>query len=584
MLQKAKFIPVTILFLVLLPLAVKADYLGQKINFFVESSYDLNKREQVSATLQRITPQLYFYFDDSWWNSLESQKKLDIDKVIDSLSSEFQSKIYPTLTSTFGFEWKPGIDKDERITVLLHPMIKEGGGYFQSGNEYPRLQVPRSNEREMLYLNADYVTDPLFKSFLSHEFLHLITFSQKEKIQGTVEEVWLNEARAEYASTLLGYDDQYQGSNLQRRVNIFLEEPTDSITEWKNEKADYGALNLFTQYLVDHYGVKILTDSLKSKETGIKSLNEALVKNGFSENFSQIFVDWTIAVVVNDCDLAPLDSEHLTGVGEKYCYLNKNLNNLRITPMVNFLPVIGESTLSVSSDTKDWAGNWYRFVGGKGSLKLTFTGSSWVKFKVPYLIRDIQGNYKVNFITLNENQKGEISILDFGTENIFLTIIPSVQNKISGFSSDEPSYSFFWSASVIKNTQEEKEKAELELVKKLQEQVVSLQKQIAEVQAKINAILASRGQKITCSTFERDLYFGMRNNPEVQCLQEFLKSQGSEIYPEGLVTGNFLNATQSAVIRFQEKYKEEILVPLSLNAGTGYVGLKTRAKINQLLP
>ena len=571
--QKAKLIPVTILFLVLLPLAVKADSLGQKVNFFVESSYDLNKRDQIPATLQRITPQLYFYFDDSWWNSLESQKKQDIDKIIDSLASEFQSKIYPTLTSTFGSEWKPGIDKDERITVLLHPMIKEGGGYFQSGNEYPRLQVPRSNEREMLYLNADYVTDPLFKSFLSHEFLHLITFSQKEKIQGAVEEVWLNEARAEYVSTLLGYDDNFQGSNLQRRVNIFLENPSDSITEWKNEKADYGVLNLFTQYLVDHYGVKILVDSLHSKSIGIPSLNEALKKNGFSEDLSQIFVDWTIAVVVNDCSL-----------GEKYCYLNKNLTNLRITPTVNFLPIIGESTLSVSSDTKDWAGNWYRFVGGKGSLKLTFTGSSWVKFKVPYLIRDIHGNYKVNFITLDENQKGEISILDFGTENIFLTIIPSVQNKIFGFSDDEPSYSFFWTASVMKNTEEEKEKAEAELVQKLQDQVVSLQKQITEVQAKINAILASRGQKIACSKFEKDLYFGMRNNPEVQCLQGFLKSQGSEIYPEGLITGNFLNATQSAVIRFQEKYKEEILVPLGLNTGTGYVSLKTRAKINQLLP
>ena len=75
----------------------------------------------------------------------------------------------------------------------------------------------------------------------------------------------------------------------------------------------------------------------------------------------------------------------------------------------------------------------------------------------------------------------------------------------------------------------------------------------------------------------------MRNNFEVRCLQEFLKSQGPEIYPEGLVTGNFLSLTKAAVTRFQEKYKAEILAPLGLEKGTGFVGSKTRTKINQLL-
>ncbi len=567
--SKILFVGIIIL---VVPFFARADYLGQNVNFFIESSYDLNKREQVSATLQKITTQLNFYVDDNWWQSLDYQKKQDIEKALDSLASEFQSKIYPILTSSFGSEWKPGIDKDERITVLLHPMIEDGGGYFKSGDEYYRLQVPKSNEREMIYLNANYVSSPLFKGFLAHEFMHLINFNQKEKIQGVEEEIWLNEARAEYVSTFLGYDDEYRGSNLQRRVNIFLEKPTDSITEWQNKKADYGALNIFVQYLVDHYGKEILIDSLHSKLIGIPSLNEALKKNGFSENFSQIFVDWTIAVVVNDCSL-----------GEEYCYLNQNLNNLRLTPMVNFLPMTGESTLSVSTDTKDWAGNWYRFVGGKGFLKLNFVGSSWVNFKIPYLIKDIQGNYSISFINLDENQKGEISVPDFGTENIFLTIIPSVQNKTSGFLDNEPSYSFFWSASVSKNKEEEKKEEGTELIGKLLVQIEELKKQIAQVQAKINAILASRGQKITCSRFERDLYFGMINSAEVICLQQFLKSQGAEIYPESLITGNFLNLTQVAVIRFQEKYTSEILAPLGLEKGTGYVGSATRGKINELL-
>ncbi len=38
-----------------------------------------------------------------------------------------------------------------------------------------------------------------------------------------------------------------------------------------------------------------------------------------------------------------------------------------------------------------------------------------------------------------------------------------------------------------------------------------------------------------------------------------------------------------AVIRFQEKYASEILAPLGLQKGTGYVGYATRTKVNQIL-
>ena len=39
--------------------------------------------------------------------------------------------------------------------------------------------------------------------------------------------------------------------------------------------------------MVDHYGIAVLRDSLYSSETGIASLNYALRKNGFQEDFSR---------------------------------------------------------------------------------------------------------------------------------------------------------------------------------------------------------------------------------------------------------------------------------------------------------
>ena len=579
-----KLIFVGIIFLTL-PSFSSADSFNQQTDFFIDPDYDLNQREEISAILQRITPNAYFYIDKDWWESLDEDARSKTENSLTSLEEEFKNKIYPTLTSTYGSEWKPGIDKNERITILIHSMIEGAGGYFRNIDGYPRIQAPTSNKREMVYLNADYITDHLAKSFLAHEFTHLITFNQKEKIWGVEEEIWLNEARAEYAPTLVGYDSEYERSNLEKRVRIFLENPSDSLTEWLGQEADYGSLNLFTQYLVEQYGVEILADSLKSDNVGIKSLNYALEKNGFKEDFSQIFTDWTVAVSANDCSL-----------GEKYCYKNKNLKNLRITPSINFLPLIGKSTLGVNQTTKNWSGNWFKFIGGKGTLRVEFIGNPENLFKVPYLSMGISGEYSLDFFQLDEYQRGEILVPKFWTEVSSVTIIPTIQSKTSGFLSPEPAFPFFWEASTKVEIEEAKEETNSKYLEKPISQMAKeeILAKISEIEALLNQLReqfaqiegdeakASSSPFACARVFDRDLYYGMRNDAEVRCLQKFLKTQGETIYPEGLITGNFLTLTQTAVIRFQEKYASEILAPLGLNNGTGYVGAATRNKINQI--
>ena len=538
-------------------------------SFYIDSSYDLYGRKEIEAALIRTTGNLYFYVEKAWWDSRSVQEQNDIRIALFDLGEEFKNKIYPVLTSTFGSEAKPGIDKDERITVLIHQMIQDRGGYFNSGDVYFKLQYPKSNEREMVYLNSQYIDKPEAKSFLAHEFVHLITINQKDLLRNVTEEIWLNEARAEYAPTLLGYDDVYKGNNIERRVKDFLTNPSDSLTEWLNRKEDYGVVNLFIQYLVDHYGKKVLVESLQSSKTGIAPINYALEKNGFKKDFSQVFADWTIAVLVNDCNL-----------GERYCYLNKNLKDLRITPTFYYLPRT-ETVLSTYYNTTYWAANWHRFIGGESNLVLEFDGADSVGFEVPYLLCDFKDNCSVGFFSLAVEQKGKITFSEFSTKYSSLTIMPFIKSKISGFNGREDSFSFSWQVSVQKESGAE---GEAELIKQLLAQIEELKRQIAEVQAKINAILPNGNSSYTtCFEIKNNLYFGMRDNQEVSCLQEFLKSQGQDIYPEGLVTGNFLSLTQQAVIRFQERYADEILAPLGLEKGTGYVGQMTRVKLNELL-
>src|SRR5438477_12498789 len=103
----------------------------------------------------------------------------------------------------------------------------------------------------MLYMPIMQIDSPQLKVFLAHEFVHLIVFNQKDRLQGVSEEVWLSEARSDYASTILGYDNTYEGSNLQRRVSDFLGQPNNSLTEWQGTKYDYAVETLFIHYLAD---------------------------------------------------------------------------------------------------------------------------------------------------------------------------------------------------------------------------------------------------------------------------------------------------------------------------------------------
>jgi len=79
--------------------------------------------------------------------------------------------------------------------------------------------------------------------------------------------------------------------------------------------------------------------------------------------------------------------------------------------------------------------------------------------------------------------------------------------------------------------------------------------------------------------FSKYLWYGQKDE-EVKYLQIFLKSQGPEIYPEGLVTGYFKSLTEAALKRFQIKYG---IVASEKAEGAGFCGPKTRDKINEIL-
>jgi len=486
---------------------------SQKEIFFVEKSNDLFQREKVLAKLEKVSKNAYFFVENEWWGNLEEVKREKLRQKLEELAFEFDFRIYPQLTKIFGTEWKPGIDNDDKITIFFHRMRPEISGYFKDANEYLKIYYPDSNEREMIYLNSEILEDEIAKEKLAHEFLHLISFNQKNRILNSEEETFLEEMRAEAAPLILGYS-----KNLEKRLNDFLKNPFDSLTEWEEEKKDYAIASIFSAYLLDYFGPQIFSFS---KNSGILAIEENLRKIGQRENFSDVFRNFALALLFGDCQIT-----------QKSCFLNQSLKKIKIFPQLNFLPKTSESSLTLFGKVKEFSVYAQKIIGGKGKMNFKFEGEKDVDFNIS-LVFCKDSKCEIFF-----PKEKEFVVEDFDKKYDSLTLV--LFSKTKGEHSFSLTFAFG---------------------------------EGFEIKTK---------EKISCSKITKYLKLGMKDS-QVKCLQEFLKSQGKDIYPESLVTGYFGNLTEKAVKRFQKKYSKEILEPLGLKEATGFVGKKTLEKINQIL-
>lgn len=99
--------------------------------------------------------------------------------------------------------------------------------------------------------------------------------------------------------------------------------------------------------------------------------------------------------------------------------------------------------------------------------------------------------------------------------------------------------------------------------------------------------IRAHAQSSAPSPFTTNLALGS-SGAQVVALQQILNRDPATRVADagpgspGNETGYFGALTQSAVMRFQEKYASEVLTPAGLARGSGYVGLYTRAKLNAL--
>jgi len=128
----------------------------------------------------------------------------------------------------------------------------------------------------------------------------------------------------------------------------------------------------------------------------------------------------------------------------------------------------------------------------------------------------------------------------------------------------------------------------LNQIQQLTQQVLLLQSQLNQLQPGTTTTTVAITGLPQNFTFTTTLKLGM-SSLEVKYLQIFLNSDSGTRVSEigagslGQETNYFGLKTQAAVIKFQEKYAKDILTPLQLTKGTGFVGGKTISKINEIL-
>jgi len=444
--KKCRLLPIgtVVALLFWIPNFSQADVLGQKELFSVDSDFDKYGRNQLFATLRHVSDKLHFYVDDSYWNGLDTVHQNSFTANIANLAQEFENTIYPKETQFWGSEPNPGIDGDFRITILAEQLITGTGGYFNTANGYTRTQVQDSNSREMIFLSAETVNSgsDLTKVFLAHEFQHLISFNQKELINKSSEDTWLNELRSEYSISLVGYNDVYYNSSLNRRTVSFMENPSDSLTEWPNEIADYSIATVFAEYLAEQYGNNILSETLKTSFIGINSLNNFLQTKGYLERFSDIFLRWMAAVYLNN-----------TGLGSHYGYVQPELQAIKVRPQQSVY-ISGFNEFSTSHSIKNWQPLWleYNFNNSYSpptkSVKIDINGQPDQNFLVSYITFFNDGRTRVDRLLVTAG-KGTAYISNFSSGVSGVVVLATNGTKLSKFYTKEPAYNLSVKVSLV---------------------------------------------------------------------------------------------------------------------------------------
>lgn len=338
----------------------------------------------VVATCIAKSEHLYVYVENS-------VRALFTDAEAAAVAREFDNRIYPDVRKWMGTEWKPGLDRDNRITLLMHDvgMNQSGadyGGYFSPTDQLPTL--PNSNRREMLYMDVYQFRERsrhTFYSSLAHEFAHLINWFQNG---GTTDQRWLEEGMASFIEWAV------YGTVHNIFVDGYLANPSVSLAYANTNDTYYGGTFLLMLYLYEQYGgPEFIRGIVETDALGEQAIDAALVGGGKSERFPEIFLNWGLVNWVNtqaqtrQLGYAALPNRKVSAAARRVRSYPSEVNNIPIN---------------------QWGANYIVFENLPETLDLSVIGSGSGNLYATTLYQPSNGRPIVTPIPFNMKNRGHL--------------------------------------------------------------------------------------------------------------------------------------------------------------------------------
>jgi hypothetical protein len=324
------------------PAAAQAYTAGDHETFWVHNS-DAKRNIEIEAELIYQTDVAHV-----WVETGQSFDRERIERSID----QFSQVAYPALVSVFGAESNPGIDGDPRLHVLHTAQMGAGvAGYFYSADKVTRAINPFSNEKEIFFINLDWLNSlrdyTVYETVLAHEFQHMIHWNQDRG-----EDLWLNEGLSEYAQEVALYDAD------TGFAAALLANPDLPLTTWSPDPGanapHYGASYLFVAYLAQRFGDAFLSRLVAEQSNGATGIDHVLAAVGAGVTFDDLFADWVIANWVDDPDA-------LAGDG-RYGYRRIDLPEARAAATITAV------SLPETADVANYGVDYLVLAGGDGGV------------------------------------------------------------------------------------------------------------------------------------------------------------------------------------------------------------------------
>jgi hypothetical protein len=229
----------------------------------------------------------------------DSLSLLNVNQV-NTFATEFDSTIYPTMTSRFG-PLESDVDGNGKVNIVMYDIEYyvddvEIRGYVNSDDmddSYdPELE---GNDGEYFYIDVTsaFLNEDKIKSSMAHEFQHVINQSV-QLANGNLNpmEVWLDEGLAMAAEHLI-----YGAGMVEERVNNFndsedIRHGESALLIWDPANAipNYALSYLFVQWISQNYS-EDLYDDIIDQTTG--TVQNVITATG-ATNFEQLLTNWAI--------------------------------------------------------------------------------------------------------------------------------------------------------------------------------------------------------------------------------------------------------------------------------------------------